>query len=200
MNKRKITAIVAAGVCVSVLIGFTTVSAFRDAEANMHEQQEQKALYEQRITELEQENKTLRDCNKELEESIGNLEAQNERLLTLTASTKEDVVRVVMAESRGASLEGQMAVAQTILDRANAWDMKVSEVISQPNQYASPYNGKIADLREEAVDRIFLYGERVFPEETLFFHADYVHPYWADIFPVRGQIESHIFYGGEASV
>ena len=200
MNKRKIAAIVAAGVCVSVLVGFTTVSAFKDAEAKMQNEQEQKALYEQRITELEQENETLRNSNKELEKSIGYLEAQNERLLTLTTSTKEDVVRVVMAESRGASLEGQMAVAQTILDRANAWDMQVSEVISQPNQYAAPYKGEIADLSEEAVDRIFLYGERVFPEETLFFHADYVHPYWADIFPVRGQIDGHTFYGGEASV
>jgi spore germination cell wall hydrolase CwlJ-like protein len=88
----------------------------------------------------------------------------------------ELIQRVVAAEARGESLQGQMAVAQTILDRSELWGMTPTEVVLQEGQYADPYNGEIPDSVKLAVANVFGGGVRVFPEATTHFNDDSIPP------------------------
>ena len=99
-----------------------------------------------------------------------------------------------MAESRGESLQAQMAVAQTILDRSTQRNQDAGEVVLAPYQYAPAYQGEIADLSVFAVDLVFFYGYRVFESPTTHFYAyDKVHPAWADVKTERGVVGAHRF-------
>lgn len=101
---------------------------------------------------------------------------------------------MVMAESRGTSLQSQMAVAQTILDRSTQRNQTAEEVITSPYQYATPYQGKIDDLSVFAVDLVYFYGYRVFEQLTTHFYAyEQVYPAWADVKTERGVIGGHRF-------
>lgn len=152
----------------------------------------QNALLETRLEELKQTNEDLRESNADLRSRNEELQEANERLLTL--SSKEDVVRVVMAESRGSSLQAQAAVAQTILDRSMQSGKDSGEIISEPYQYASPYEGEIADLSDFSVDLIYLYGYRVFDEPTTHFYAyELCNPDWAEAKVERGVVGGHRF-------
>lgn len=129
---------------------------------------------------------------KTLEDEKADLEAQMERLENL--GTAEKIQRVIAAEARGCSLEGQMAVAQTILDRATLWNMTAAEVISQPSQYAPPYQGAISSLTAEAYERVFINGERVFEKPaTHFYNFTQCSPAWADRKTESGIIGDHRF-------
>ena len=149
--------------------------------------------------ELRQHNNELREMNEELKFNNSDLKLrikelleQNERLVTL--DSKEDVIRVVMAEARGESLQGQMAVAQTILDRSIEQGKTSEEIIFSPLQYAKPYTGEISEMSEFAVDMVYLHGYRVFEEPTTHFYGyDKVNPYWADSKIERGVIGTHRF-------
>ena len=111
---------------------------------------------------------------------------------TLTAEERELVERVVSAEARGEDLQGQMAVAQTILDRAELWNMTVTEVLTAPDQYATPYQGEIYDETKLAVANVFDGGLRVFQEPITHFYTG-AEPYWAIEKVNRGSIGVHTF-------
>lgn len=102
------------------------------------------------------------------------------------------VCRVVAAESRGESLQGQMAVANVILDRAVLWDMPVVDVVLAPGQFAKPYQGEISDETRLAVANVFEGGVRVFEEPVTHFYSG-AEPYWADEKIDRGGIGCHRF-------
>ena len=111
---------------------------------------------------------------------------------TLTAEERELIERVVSAEARGEDLQGQMAVAQTILDRSELWNMTVTEVLTAPDQYAKPYQGEISDATKLAVANVFDGGIRVFQEPVTHFYTGAT-PYWADEKVNRGSIGRHTF-------
>jgi len=111
---------------------------------------------------------------------------------TLAAEERELIQRVVAAESRGEDLQGQMAVAQTILDRSELWDMTVTEVLTAPDQYAKPYQGEISDETKLAVANVFDGGLRVFQEPVTHFYTG-AEPYWASEKVNRGSIGRHTF-------
>lgn len=115
---------------------------------------------------------------------------------SLTPDERDLVERVVAAESRGEDLQGQMAVAQTILDRAELWNMSVSEVVQAPGQYAAPYRGKVSDSIHLAVANVFDGGVRIFEGATFQFHDNTVDPYWTEGKIDRGSIGNLRFYGG----
>lgn len=112
----------------------------------------------------------------------------------LTDKQRDLIERVVASEARGESLEGQMAVAQTILDRAELWNMSVDEVVTAPAQYAEPYNGTISDNTRIAVANVFDQGIRIFSEPITHFYSGDNEPYWTDNKVNRGSIGSHKFY------
>lgn len=111
----------------------------------------------------------------------------------LTHEERELIERVTAAEARGEDLQGMMAVAQTILDRSELWNMTPTEVVQAPGQYADPYQGKISDEIRLAVANVFDGGVRVFEDPvTHFYSGD--DPHWIDDKVNRGNIGCHKFY------
>ena len=98
--------------------------------------------------------------------------AETEPRYALTADERDLVERVVTAESGNQTLEGQMAVAQCILNTAEAMELRPDAVVLAPNQYADPAaREQVTDSVREAVRRVFDNGERVTEEPIRFFYA-----------------------------
>jgi hypothetical protein len=89
------------------------------------------------------------------------------------SDTERDLVeRVVMAESGNQTLEGQMAVAQCILNTAEATGQRPDAVVLAPNQYADPAaRESVTESIREAVHRVFDDGETVTEEPIRYFYA-----------------------------
>jgi spore germination cell wall hydrolase CwlJ-like protein len=113
---------------------------------------------------------------------------------SLTPQELDIVCRVVAAEARGEDLQGQMAVAQVIRDRAQYWDMSVTEVVTAPSQFAKPYQGEISDETYLAVANVFDGNMSVLEVPTTHFHAEYMNPYWTSSKISRGSIGRHQFW------
>ena len=90
-------------------------------------------------------------------------------------SDDELMAKVVMAEAGCEPLIGKVAVAATILNRADKWDMTIYEVLTQPHQYASP--AYIVD--EECYKAVELARENrdLFPEDMLWFRTKHYHTF-----------------------
>lgn len=110
----------------------------------------------------------------------------------LTAEEFDLICRVVASEARSEDLQGQMAVANVILDRAVLWDMTVTDVVTAPGQFAEAYSGEISDETRLAVSNVFEGGVRVFQEPVTHFAEG--EPYWAEGKACRGSIGRHQFW------
>lgn len=115
--------------------------------------------------------------------------------MILTAAEREMVERVVAAEARGESFEGQAAVAEVIYNRCINRGQSVEQVIWADKQFAYPYGGEISQDTKEAVAAVFDY-EMLNLDGAEYFHADYVLPSWAEDMEKVCQIGNHIFYKG----
>lgn len=105
------------------------------------------------------------------------------------------IERVVAGEARGESFYGQLAVAQTIHDRAMLSGMNPADIATQPYQYAEPYQGEISESVKLAVVYIFDRGIMIFDEPTTHFYATWIdEPYWTADKVCRGQLGVHRFY------
>lgn len=89
----------------------------------------------------------------------------------LTDEELDYVQRVVMAESGNQPFEGQMAVAQCIYDRMQRDGETAIEVITKPNQFASPYQKEVTRSVKYAVYAVFHDGERVTDEPLYSFYS-----------------------------
>ena len=115
--------------------------------------------------------------------------------MILTAAEREMVERVVAAEARGESFEGQAAVAEVIYNRCMNRGQSVEQVIWADKQFAYPYGGEISQDTKEAVAAVFDY-ELLNLDGAEYFHADYVTPNWAEDMEEVCRIGGHIFYKG----
>ena len=115
--------------------------------------------------------------------------------MILTAAEREMIERVVAAEARGESFEGQAAVAEVIYNRCINRGQSVEEVIWADRQFAYPYGGEISQDTKEAVAAVFDY-ELLNLDGAEYFHADYVLPSWAEDMEEVCRIGNHIFYKG----
>lgn len=115
--------------------------------------------------------------------------------MILTAAEREMIERVVAAEARGESFEGQAAVAEVIYNRCVKRGQSVEEVIWADKQFAYPYGGEISQDTKEAVAAVFDY-ELLSLDGAEYFHADYVLPSWAEDMEEVCRIGNHIFYKG----
>lgn len=113
--------------------------------------------------------------------------------MVLTAAEREMIERVVAAEARGESFEGQAAVAEVIYNRCINRGQSVEQVIWADKQFAYPYGGEISKDTKEAVAAVFDY-ELLNLDGAEYFHADYVTPYWAEDMEEVCRIGNHIFY------
>lgn len=87
--------------------------------------------------------------------------------------------RKVIQEAGNQGLQGMMAVAQVIYDRAylskHDWNQEsgLYGVLVQKNQFAGAYNGDISvyePTATKALEAVFVRGERVFDEVTTYFY------------------------------
>lgn len=88
----------------------------------------------------------------------------------LTPTERYIVERVVMAESSGEPLSGQIAVAQCILNTAEAQGRRPDAVVLSPGQYATPAPAASDSVRE-AVSAVFDHGVKVTDEPIRYFYA-----------------------------
>lgn len=91
---------------------------------------------------------------------------------SLSAAERDLIERVVMAEAGNQPLEGQMAVAQCILNTAEAESMRPDEVVLKPKQYAAPVSAeRVTDSVRQSVSAVFDHGETVTDEPIRYFYA-----------------------------
>lgn len=113
----------------------------------------------------------------------------------------------VYHEARGESLEGQMAVARVIMNRAASGKYPTSwcGVVKQPWQFSfvNPRTGTMPSVDQASgswrkalgVTRLAVSNAvQSVPADTLWYHADYVAPSWGHRLTRVEKIGAHIFY------
>lgn len=103
--------------------------------------------------------------------------------------TDDDLIAaVIMGEARGERFIGKVAVAATVLNRADGWEQTVEQVVTDPGQFAYPYIGVIFPSAYEAV--YYAKNHRgLFPKNMYYFRNDHYHPKHKDYI----QIGNHYF-------
>jgi hypothetical protein len=110
----------------------------------------------------------------------------------------------VYFEARGESLQGQLAVADVVMNRAASGQYPSTwcDVVKQPWQFSFVRNGQFPAITDAAswakaqgVARIAMANVmREVPASVLWYHADYVSPSWGSRLTEVSQIGAHIFY------
>jgi spore germination cell wall hydrolase CwlJ-like protein len=117
----------------------------------------------------------------------------------------ECLAAAVYFEARGESLEGQLAVADVVLNRAASGEYPTSicEVVKQPQQFSFVRNGLFPPIDQNnvawrtAVAVADIADKKLAAELTsdvLWYHAEYVSPSWGRHLDRVTQIGAHIFY------
>lgn len=121
-------------------------------------------------------------------------------------SQQDCLASAVYFEARGESIEGQLAVAEVVMNRAASgrYPGSICAVVTQPWQFSFVNaTGRIpaADRSSEAwrravaIARIAERGaSRLLPRDVLWYHADYVAPSWGRRLARNTKIGLHIFY------
>ncbi|TFI57014.1 cell wall hydrolase, partial [Sphingomonas parva] len=115
------------------------------------------------------------------------------------------LAKAVYFEARGEPLQGQLAVAEVVMNRAASgrYPASLCEVITQPWQFSFIHKGRFPtpDFGSEswrkavAVARIAQgHLADTLPGDVLWYHADYVSPSWGKRLTKTAQIGLHIFY------
>ena len=112
----------------------------------------------------------------------------------------------VFYEARGESVDGQLAVAEVVLNRvrSNRYPDDICSVINQSRQYSYTHDGKSDDFlkepEQEAVVRAILVASEVIRGEGLGITSTHYHttaiipPYWAQFYDYDGKLGDHMFY------
>ena len=117
-------------------------------------------------------------------------------------STLTCMAVAIYFEARGESIDGQMMVAETILNRAAdpRWPDEPCDVVKQPQQFSFYGDGRSDRPRDlEAYTTAFLVAQHAVAGDhlntgALYYHTTDVRPVWRhDLQPI-GRIGSHVFY------
>jgi spore germination cell wall hydrolase CwlJ-like protein len=111
----------------------------------------------------------------------------------------------VYHEARGENLEGQLAVAKVIMNRAASGRYPTSwcGVVKQPWQFSFVRQGRFPSVDQGSaawrkalgVTRLAVANAvQSVPADTLWYHADYVAPSWGRRLTRVDKIGAHIFY------
>lgn len=111
----------------------------------------------------------------------------------------------VYFEARGESVDGQLAVARVVMNRASSGKYPTTwcEVVKQPWQFSFVRNGRFPRIdtnsaawaRAQGVARLAM--SNVVPSvgtDVLWYHASYVSPAWGRRLSMAQRIGTHIFY------
>ncbi len=121
-------------------------------------------------------------------------------ILTLCLAT------AIFFEGRNQSVDGQMAIAEVIINRAAdpQWPDTICGVVNQrkqfsfthdglsddPTKYIEPNAWRLAQLiADEAMAGLNLIGLT-----SVYYHTTDVHPYWVHSVELDGKIGDHLFY------
>jgi hypothetical protein len=115
------------------------------------------------------------------------------------------LVNAIYFESRGEPLEGQLAVAEVVINRARSgrYPTTLCGVVKQPAQFSFVRRGAFprADRDSEAWRRAVAIAHiaqtraaRLLPDNVLWYHANYVSPSWGRRLARNTRIGLHIFY------
>ena len=118
---------------------------------------------------------------------------------------QECLAKAVYFEARSESLEGQLAVADVVLNRAASgrYPSTICEVVTQPWQFSFIRRGKFPtpDRTSRAWHDAVAIADvatknlvEVVPTNVLWYHANYVSPSWGQRLTRVTQIGAHIFY------
>ncbi len=111
----------------------------------------------------------------------------------------------VYFESMGESLEGQLAVAQVVINRSKSgrYPTSLCGVVKQKAQFSFVRSGQFPRIdpgcqawrKAQAIARIAAASmAQVLPADVLWYHADYVAPSWGRRLARVEKIGAHIFY------
>jgi N-acetylmuramoyl-L-alanine amidase len=111
----------------------------------------------------------------------------------------------VYFESMGEPLEGQLAVAQVVINRAKSgrYPTSLCGVVKQKAQFSFVRSGQFPRIdagceawrKAQAIARIATASmAQVLPADVLWYHADYVAPSWGRRLDRVEKIGAHIFY------
>lgn len=115
------------------------------------------------------------------------------------------LANAVYFEARGESLEGQLAVAEVVMNRAASglYPTTYCGVVRQRSQFSFVRRGRMpaadrasdAWQRAVAIARVAEEGAmRVLPDTVLWYHANYVAPRWRRHLAQSARIGVHVFY------
>ena len=115
------------------------------------------------------------------------------------------LAQAVYFEARGEPIEGQLAVAEVVINRAKSdiYPDSYCDVVTQPAQFSFVRRGRIpaADESSYAWQRAVAVAEiaqqnlwQTKAADALYFHATYVNPSWSRQKVQLAQIDTHIFY------
>lgn len=107
-------------------------------------------------------------------------------------------------EARGESIAGQIAVAQVTMNRVEhkSWPDTVCEVVYQKKQFSwthtikdhTPHDNDAWETAKSIASTVYTGEEDDYVHGAVFYHADYVTPFWAKSYEKVTQIGTHIFY------
>lgn len=121
------------------------------------------------------------------------------------SSDMQCLAEAIYFEARGEPLEGQLAVAKVVINRANSglYPSDYCSVVTQPAQFSFVRRGVIpeADEGSDAWRRAMAIAQiaedglwECKARDALYFHATYVRPKWASAKTQLARIDTHIFY------
>ena len=115
------------------------------------------------------------------------------------------LAKAVYFEARGEGLEGQLAVAEVVLNRAASglYPATICGVVTQPAQFSFVRAGRLppVDAGSECWHKALAIADiarkhlaEEIGQNVLWYHADYVAPVWGRLHTRVAQIGQHIFY------
>ena len=118
---------------------------------------------------------------------------------------RECLAGAVYFEAQGEPIEGQLAVAEVVLNRAASgeYPSSICDVVTQPAQFSFVRDGRFpaidrgSDAWRKAVAVAHIAAENLadtLSSDVLWYHADYVAPSWGRRLGRVTQIGAHIFY------
>lgn len=120
---------------------------------------------------------------------------------------QECIATAVYFEARGEPIEGQLAVAEVVLNRAASgkYPASICAVVKQPAQFSFVRKGRFPPIAKateawrKAVAIAHVARERLAQQidaGVLWYHATFVRPGWGRRLTRVTQIGAHIFYSG----
>ena len=124
---------------------------------------------------------------------------------SVSSPERECLAGAVYFEAQSEPIEGQLAVAEVVLNRAASgeYPSSICEVVTQPAQFSFVRDGRFpaidrgSDAWRKAVAVADIAAEHLadtLPSTVLWYHADYVTPRWGRRLDRVTQIGAHIFY------